>query len=92
MYKSLKNYWDQCPDDVQSSYGKEYFEQFKVNVLTTFKWFFSVLNEFSQESLGAHMKGAKPASKITEVVDDMLDAVAGAEPLVFVKPNVSDDQ
>ncbi len=38
------------------------------------------------------MKGAKPASKITEVVDDMLDAVAGAEPLVFVKPNVSDDQ
>lgn len=29
------------------------------------------------------MKRAKPAGKITEVVDDMLDAVAGAEPLVF---------
>ena len=43
-----------------------------------------MLNEvFYQESLGAHMKRAKPASKITEVVDDMLDAVAGAEPLVF---------
>ncbi len=39
--------------------------------------------ELSQESLSAHMKRAKPAGKITEVVDDMLDAVAGAEPLVF---------
>jgi hypothetical protein len=29
------------------------------------------------------MKRAKPAGKINEVVDDMLDAVAGAEPLVF---------
>ena len=37
------------------------------------------------------MKRAKPAVKINELVDDMLDAVAGAEPLVFVKPNVSDE-
>ncbi|EFX74132.1 hypothetical protein DAPPUDRAFT_200252 [Daphnia pulex] len=67
LYKSLKNYWDQCPDDVQSSYGNEYLEHFK-------------------ESLSAHMKRAKPAGKITEVVDDMLDAVAGAEPLLRYVP------
>lgn len=36
-----------------------------------------------QESLGAHMNRAKPEGKITEVVDDMVDAVAGTEPLVF---------
>ena len=28
------------------------------------------------------MKRAKPEGKITEVVDDMVDAVAGAEPKV----------
>ena len=30
------------------------------------------------------MDRAKPEGKITEVVDDMLDAVAGAEPLVDI--------
>lgn len=29
------------------------------------------------------MNRAKPEGKISEVVDDMLDAVAGADPLVF---------
>ena len=31
------------------------------------------------------MDRAKPEGKITEVVDDMVDAVAGADPLVPVK-------
>ncbi|KAI9560428.1 hypothetical protein GHT06_014445 [Daphnia sinensis] len=67
LYNSLKNYWDQCSDDVQSSYGKEYFEHFK-------------------ESLSVHMNRAKPEGKITEVVDDMVDAVAGTEPLLRYVP------
>ena len=32
LYQSLKLYWDQCPDDVQSSYGNEYLEDFKVTI------------------------------------------------------------
>lgn len=41
----------------------------------------------SKASLSAHMNRAKPEGKITEVVDDMLDAVAGAEPLVCQVPS-----
>lgn len=41
-----------------------------------------------QVSLEAHMKRAKPEEKITEVVDDMVDAVAGAEPKVTFIPSV----
>ena len=37
---------------------------------------------FKKVSLREHMNRAKPEDKIAEVVDDMLDAVAGADPLV----------
>lgn len=45
--------------------------------------FTNFINEmFKKVSLREHMNRAKPEDKIAEVVDDMLDAVAGADPLV----------
>ncbi len=32
MYKSLKSYWEQCPEDILSSYGPDYLEEFKVSL------------------------------------------------------------
>lgn len=83
MYQSLKNYWDECPDDVQTSYGKEYLEHFKVlNFNSKLMMHTLSISCTTQNSLRAHMERAKPEGKISEVVDDMADAVAGADPLV----------
>lgn len=52
-----------------------------------------ILNDYGREyleqfkdSIGAHMSQAKPQHKISEVVNDMLDAVAGTEPKLRYVP------
>ena len=89
MYNSLKKYWEQCPDDVLTSYGSEYLEEFKVMLVTiSFKVIASLrcCSFVLQHSLKLHMERGKPVDKISEVVDDILDAVAGAEPKVRYLP------
>lgn len=36
LYQSLTNYWNECPEDVLSSYGPEYLLQYKVKRIQIF--------------------------------------------------------
>jgi len=65
----LRDYWNKCSDDVRSSYGEDYYEEF-------------------QKCLANHMNSAKPPEKIKEVIDDLVDAVAGSEPMLRYVPGL----
>ena len=63
MERELDKIWQQCPLDIQESYGEEYLQDFK-------------------NSLSNHLNRARPNELISEVIDDMVDAVAGVSPKV----------
>ena len=42
------------------------------------------IDGFVQRCLENHMNSAKPAHMIKEVIDDMVDAVVGSEPIVSI--------
>ncbi|XP_071455166.1 17-beta-hydroxysteroid dehydrogenase type 6-like [Hetaerina americana] len=66
----MQKCWESSPEDVQTNYGEQYFQDFKSTV-------------------GKFLSKARPPSKITEVVDDMVDAVIGEHPKRRYVPSVS---
>jgi len=65
----LRDYWNKCSEDVRTSYGEDYYDDFK-------------------RCLENHMNSAKPAHMIKEVIDDMVDAVVGSEPILRYVPSI----
>ncbi|XP_046404155.1 short-chain dehydrogenase/reductase family 9C member 7-like [Ischnura elegans] len=66
----MQKCWESSPEDVQTNYGEQYFQDFK-------------------SSVGKFLSKARPPSKISEVVDDMLDAVIGENPKKRYVPSVT---
>ncbi|XP_043192345.1 short-chain dehydrogenase/reductase family 9C member 7-like isoform X1 [Amphibalanus amphitrite] len=67
---TVKKDWEAAGEEVRSTYGEQYRDEFKVKFLS-------------------ELKNARPASKIYEVVDDILDAVVGTEPRCRYVPSVA---
>lgn len=87
--KRLRDYWNKCSYDVRATYGEDYYEDFKVscliiNVSIYLHRFHGHFVDTPQTCLENHMSGAKPAYKIHEVIDDLVDAVVGSEPVVSI--------
>ncbi|KAG0710113.1 Retinol dehydrogenase 2 [Chionoecetes opilio] len=79
MHNALDRFWRECSDDVRECYGDAYIQLPYVVIL--------LLQDF-KSTISKHLDRAKPTEKVKEVVDDMVDAVAGDNPKTRYVPSV----
>ncbi|KAG8227943.1 hypothetical protein J437_LFUL018525 [Ladona fulva] len=66
---AMQKCWESCSEDVQTNYGEQYFEEFKMSIMKV-------------------LRKARPKTMISEVVDDMLHAAVGEQPMARYVPNM----